>query len=216
MSKVIFTALFGNYEELKEPSVITPGWRYICFTDQPITSDIWEIVPTGVYGLNVDKIPTWSPRLAARYTKILHPIIAETDQSIWVDASFRIDVDLDEFWARNARGSFSAARHPLRDDCDEEILACIISNRCDLPTLQAQREAYKDIPKHNGVISSGILLRTPESIPLCTAWWDELIKWSTRDQVAFCRVSPNFEHHMFDFDYRREKEFIYWKHKHLR
>ncbi len=207
MTCICYTALFGPYEELKTPSILTPNWRYICFTDQPLTSDVWEIVQT---------VPMLSPRMSSRHIKICSSLIAETDQSIWVDASFRIDVDLDEFWARNARGSFSAARHPLRDDCDEEILACIISNRCDLPTLQAQREAYKDIPKHNGVISSGILLRTPESIPLCTAWWDELIKWSTRDQVAFCRVSPNFEHHMFDFDYRREKEFIYWKHKHLR
>jgi hypothetical protein len=43
MDKVIYTAIFGPYEELKEPTVITPGWKYICFTDQPLKSNVWNV-----------------------------------------------------------------------------------------------------------------------------------------------------------------------------
>ena len=42
--KVCYTVLFGDYEELKEPTIISDGWRYVCFTDQPLKSDVWEIV----------------------------------------------------------------------------------------------------------------------------------------------------------------------------
>ena len=33
MRKVAYTYIIGNYDSLKEPSVITEGWDYICFTD---------------------------------------------------------------------------------------------------------------------------------------------------------------------------------------
>ena len=41
--KVIYTAIFGDYDTLKEPLVITPGWKYICYTDQDFESKVWEI-----------------------------------------------------------------------------------------------------------------------------------------------------------------------------
>lgn len=207
MSKIIYTSLFGNYEELKPVTVITPGWQYFCFTDQPVTSDTWQIIPT-----KIESLPVTSARMAARYMKIKHPYIAEWDQSIWIDASFRIDTDLNEWWNKYFKAPFTAPSHPLRDDWWSEIFSCIDSKRCDLDILRAQMEAYKHLPRHAGVIQSGLLMRTPESVPLCDAWWEELCKWSTRDQAAFCNVAPHFEHHTYQWDYTMEKDFVYWKH----
>ena len=28
-----YTVLSGDYDTLKKPTVITPGWKYVCFTD---------------------------------------------------------------------------------------------------------------------------------------------------------------------------------------
>lgn len=216
MYNVCFTALFGPYEDLKQPSVYTDTWAYYCFTDQPVTSNIWRIIPTTVeslwrseYGIPKDK---WTAKHAARFIKIAHPAIGTWDKSFWADASFRIDVNLDDWWRTNMQGYLSAPAHPLRDDWWTEIWACIDSKRCDLTVLRAQMEAYKHLPRNAGVIQSGLLMRTPEAVPLCTAWWEELCKWSTRDQVAFCNVAPHFEHHTYRFDYTKEKDFIYEKH----
>lgn len=215
MSKICFTAIFGQYEELKEPRHVTDDWQYYCFTDQPITSNTWRIIPTNVadlwhpnIGIPKDK---WNAKYASRYMKINNPYLHTWDQSFWVDASFRIDVDLNEWWRINAKGSFSVPAHPLRDDWWTEAWACIDSKRCDKPTLQAQMEAYKHIPRHAGVIQSGLLMRTPESQPLNEAWWDELCKWSTRDQLAFCNLIGH-EFHTYKFNYRGEKDFVYSKH----
>jgi hypothetical protein len=41
---VAYTAIFGGRDSLKDPTVITPHCRYVCFTDEPLVSEIWEIV----------------------------------------------------------------------------------------------------------------------------------------------------------------------------
>jgi len=210
--RVVYTALFGDYEELKTPTVITAGWRYICYTDQPLASDVWEIIHTPVpEGID--------PQRYARWFKIMHWV--DWECSIWVDASFRIDTDLNEWWVKRALSSFNAAKHPLRSDFFEECMDCIVSKRGDRVEVDAQMNEYlaAGVPRYNGVIQSGILLRvnTPECIALCEAWWAEMQGRSARDQIAFCKVSAGIKFiYTYLWDYRIAKEFVYFKHKHLR
>lgn len=205
---VCYTALFGNYEDLKTPTVITPGWKYICYTDQPVTSTVWEIKP-------VEQNPRYSPQLTARYFKLME--WTEWSKSIWVDASFIIATDLNIWWDTHFKGGLSAPGHPLRNDVYEECLDCIIAKRGDKDQVEAQMNEYKllNIPKHGGLITSGILMRvnTKEVIFLCCAWWEEVKTHSIRDQIAFCRVSLgcNFVN-MYRFDYRQNKDFLYRQH----
>ncbi len=206
---VCYTALFGNYEELKDPTVITPGWRYICYTDQPLTSKVWEIIQI--------KIPAeFSPQLFARYFKIME--FVDFERSFWVDASFIIDTDLNEWWSQHFTKGISAPKHPWRDCVYEECMDCIISKRGDREQVDAQMNEYKalGIPQHNGIISSGLLMRenTPDVIAFCERWWAELVKRSVRDQISFARVAwemPDIVH-SYEFDYRGENEFIYRHH----
>lgn len=206
--KVCYTALFSNYEELKTPKVITPGWKYICYTDQPVASDVWDIVHTPVPEFT-------TPQRYARYIKIMG--FVDWPLSIWVDASFCIDTDLNEWCNNNHIKPFSAAKHPMRADFYEECMDCIISQRGDRIEVDKQMNEYlkAGIPRNNGVIQSGILLRdnSPEVIKLCEAWWAEMQGRSVRDQIAFCRVSVGSNIlHTYIWDYRRGKDFIYSHH----
>jgi hypothetical protein len=204
--KVVYTALFGDYEDLKEPTFVTPGWEYICYTDQPLKSDVWEIKYVECIG---------DPQRGARKLKITG--FAEFDKSFWVDASFIIDTNLDEWWNKYYKGGVTAPKHPLRDCVYEEILACIIGFRGDRLQLESQKEEYKalKIPAHNGIITSGILMRRNdvETIDLCREWYNELFQHSVRDQVALAKVSLNSSIlYTYDWDYRKEKDFIYKHH----
>lgn len=207
--KICYTAIFSDYEDLKEPTVITPGWKYVCFTDQPLTSNVWQIV-------HKDVIDT--PRRTARWFKIMGWI--DWEYSMWVDASFQINVDLNEWWQRYFKVSFNAAKHPLRTSIYREIAFCLASNRGEADKLMLQDKDYKafGVPDHMGIITSGMLLRenTPECIELCERWWQEVSKYSTRDQVAFARVSLGYNIHTFAWDYSQSKELKYVKHYHLR
>lgn len=92
MNKIIYTVIFGPYEELKEPLVITPDWRYICFTDQPFMSTTWE----------VRRIDAWpDKRMHSREYKINFDRYIDAYQSIYIDGSFQINCDLNQWWAKH-------------------------------------------------------------------------------------------------------------------
>jgi len=212
MDKIVYTAIFGNYDDLKEPTIITPGWQYICYTDQPLTSPIWQVVHTPV--------PDWTtPQRYARWFKIMHWV--DWQYSVWIDAAFQINVDLNDWWGRWFVLPFSCAKHPLRTCVYREIESCIVGNRGDVAELRKQQDDYKNEgvePYNNRIITSGMLLRhnTTECIELCEKWWAEVAKYSTRDQVAFAKVSIGYRIHTFVWDYSQSRELKYIKHKQLR
>lgn len=204
--KICYTAIFGPYDDLKDPSIITEGWRYICYTDQPLTSSVWEIVHKDVIQ---------DPQRTARWFKIMGWI--DWEFSMWIDAAFQINIDLNQWWARYFDMPFSCAKHPLRTCIYREIASCIANNRGHAEELLKQEAAYKaeGVPDHNDrVITSGVLLRqnTPTCIKLCELWWAEVHKHSVRDQVAFAKVSIGFKIHTFIWDYSQSKELKYVKH----
>ena len=41
--KVIYTAIFGSYDNLLEPKYIPEGWEFVCFTDTELTSANWTV-----------------------------------------------------------------------------------------------------------------------------------------------------------------------------
>ncbi len=205
----VYTALFSDYEKLKEPQVYTPDWNYICYTDQPFKSNIWEI----------KKIPATNPRREARRIKALFHMFIDDPFSLWIDGSFIINCDLNEFWNKYFTAPFSAPVHPTRKCVYEEIRTVLNAKRGGSDYIVAQREKYKslNVPENNGLITSGVLLRqnTVECRKLCEEWWHETDTYSLRDQVSFAKVSlnnPNF--HTFKWDYRFGREFIYVQHNH--
>lgn len=210
--KVCYTALFGQHEELKEPTVITPGWEYICYTDMPLTSNVWQIVQINIYHMN--------PRRAARQLKIL--AFTQWEQSIWIDASFTISVNLDFWWGKHFAKGFSVPKHPQRQCVYDEITACIMVNNEDRNALLKQMDDFynRPVPKKAGIITSGIIMREnkPEIIELCNAWWREIQKGTLRDQVAFAAIHQQYNEyiHVYNWRYTDKKDFIYKKHFHQR
>lgn len=210
--KIIYTALIGNYDDLKSPLIVTPGWRYLCFTDQPYISNTWEILPIEI---SVD----FNPQFAARFLKIIpnHPL----NQSIWIDASFQINTNLDDFWNKHYKGGITAPRHPVRACAYREAQICM---RRDLDgknvEKQINRYTNKGMPMNAGLISSGILMRD-NSQPVkdfCSLWWDQIVNGSLRDQIgfAYCDWKMPGVAHAFNYDYRVRNEFVYSKHFHNR
>lgn len=207
--RTIYTVIFGPYEKLKEPLTITPGWKYICYTDQDFVSDIWNII----------KVETpENPRKQARIMKALFYNYEDTFQSIYIDGSFQINCNLEEFWNKHFKSPFSAPFHPERDCVFEEADQIIAAKRGGREGIEKQIESYRGIvPPHNGIITSGILLREKRTIcmDLCSNWLNETLKEgnSLRDQVSFARVSVGKKFHMFNYKYNQETDFIYHPHR---
>jgi hypothetical protein len=206
--KTCYTAIISAYEELKPPSIISKGWKYICFTDQPLESDVWEIHKVSA--------PGSSPQRTARMLKILFHHFIDTKYSLWVDASFQINIDLNIWWQR-FEPPMTCVSHPLRSSVYEEAKNCIAFNRGNKEEILKQMARYRQlqVPNNYGMIQSGILMRekTPEVIKLCELWHCELQRGSTRDQLSFPFAAMNYPIvNYFNWDYRKNNEFLYSKH----
>jgi hypothetical protein len=214
INKVIYTTLFSDYEDLKEPAEITPGWDYYCLTDQELNSPVWKIIR-----LREGVKPISNPQLKAREHKI--SIMPYADQLIYIDASFQINCNLDDFWNKHYKGGITAPRHPARACVYREGQICM---RRDLDgkrvEKQVSRYANEGMPAHGGLISSGILMRD-NSQPVkdfCALWWEQIVNGSLRDQIgfAYCDWKLPGVANTFNYDYRVRQEFKYFKHYHNR
>ena len=103
----------GTYDLLKDPTVITPGWQYVCYTNnKDLKSDVWEI-----FYMNLQDVKQ------VRKVKIITPF--EYDTCIWVDASIEIQCNLDDFVRDYHSTYFTIMRHPYRNCTYMEAEACI-------------------------------------------------------------------------------------------
>jgi hypothetical protein len=208
--KTCYSALFGNYEELKDPTVISKGWQYIVFTDQPIESKVWRVIQV--------PLRKEGPIRTARYYKIMFHHHISSEFSMWVDASFTINVDLNLWWEKYFKRPFTTPYHPLRNCVYEEVAACIRNVRGDVNEISAQGKKYRRerVPARAGMISSGILMRQKvhEVERFCELWYHEMMRESTRDQLAwaYTMFKHPVAHYSFVWDYRTATDIQYTPH----
>lgn len=213
MNKVCYTVLFGPYEDLKPINVITEGWEYCCVTDDAtLNVPGWRIIYA--------KVMECGPQRTARYYKInFHKIFPTAEYTLYLDASFQINVNLDLFWQRHFKPPFTAPNHPIRNCVYREVASCVANKRGDkedLLLIENQGAEYKKlkVPAFNGIITSGVLMRqnTEGCRKMCEQWWEELSKYSTRDQIAFANISRGWKFNTFQWDYSQSKELKHFKH----
>ena len=68
--KVIYTAIFGDYDNLHIPEFVPDGFDFICFTDGNLKSDFWDVKK--VLPLYED-----STRNARKYKILTHRFLSE-------------------------------------------------------------------------------------------------------------------------------------------
>ena len=181
MKKIAYTCVIGDYDTPQTPSVVSDGWEYICFTDNPKPVKGWRMVKVEPFGNGGrDNI------LFARWVKIMFFDHIDCDICLWTDANIQINTDLNDF-AEKHKTEFFTMTHPSRDNIYSESRAC--RHITEQKLIRAQMEQYigELYYADNGLISSGILLRrnTENVRSFCSEWFAELDKYSIRDQLSF-------------------------------
>lgn len=200
---ICYTCITGDYDNLRDPLVITEGWKYVCFTNNPkITSNIYEII-------RIDS--NLHPVKLARKYKILAPGIKE-DIFIWHDANMQVNCDLNEFSKRLGNSDLMLALHPERNCLYKEALRCIELKKDNKEILSKQIIRYHGLkmPYNYRLYATGVMVRRKfdqRTIKLYTDWWDEVEKHSRRDQVSFpfCLWNNQIKLKTFSFQEMLEK-----------
>ena len=183
---IVFTALFGGYEELNELKInLTSNTRYICFTDsKQVTSESWEVVVVEPYDLE-------SSARSSRYIKMFgYSYFPRDTRSLYIDNSVELKVDgkeiLDNWLGVSA---IAMLRHTDRKTVRGEFFACASYGLDDQDKLKSlfcfYRQNYPDIlrerPYWGGMIAR---LNCPETDRIMSNWHELFSQFSKRDQLS--------------------------------
>lgn len=182
---VIYTAITGNYDTLKDPLFTNDSLTYVCFTNNPkIKSKIWNV--RYIEDAHLDNV-----HLARHIKMNPHLFFPEYDMSIWVDGKFQILDDLRVYAKRYRRQSgILCFPHPERLCICDELAACILWTNGINKDMIVQVADYlkKDFPVNYGLYDTGCIVRfhNDDSIKrLMEEWENEVKNYSFRDQLSF-------------------------------
>lgn len=185
---VVYTALFGTYDDLNEPKKDYDGCDFICFTDQKhLKSDIWEI-------RLVDDLDLPSNMINRKFKILPHLYLSEYEYSMYVDSNIKIIANPKDLANKYLTlYDFVLPKHFVRDCIYKEAIECININKTNYKETTNQIQHYKQqgFPKNYGLGENNILLRKHNNDAvkkLMNDWWTELNNYTKRDQLSLAYV----------------------------
>ena len=209
MKKVIYTAIFNNYDNLLTPQYIPSGWDFICFTDSELVSDIWQIKKY----IPLYEDPT---RTAKKYKILPHRFLKEYDISVFIDGNMVVRNNINDIVDKYLNNKVNVAIYDHNQNkldprnCIYEEANTIyelgkinsnkrpergLKNWKDNPwIIQSQMVKYKSekYPTNNGLITGMVVFRRHNENDCINAmedWWSEIKYNSKRDQLSFNYVA---------------------------
>lgn len=182
MKIVVVTASIGEKRNLLTPVVLDRDVDYLCFTDRKFKHPTWKTINVR---RNEDVIPV---RDAKRYKVLVHEFI-EADFSIWIDRHCQLKESVvgmvNELIA--AEADIGLVHHPRR--CIyHEARTCKQRLKDSEDVINAQVAQYRSQgwPPRAGLFYGGFVVRrhTDDVRAFNGMWWDEIEKWSKRDQLS--------------------------------
>jgi hypothetical protein len=187
--KVVYTAIFGNKDNVPIIDIIPNDWDFVCFTDNnKLSSNLWKIVYTE--GNNVD------PTRSARYIKHQpHTLFPNHDISIWIDANIHLLCDINSLLYTINMYDFVGFQHPEKvEGIYHEGDRCIKFKKDDPEIIKKQLKKYRDesFPEKCDILATWILVRKhnlKHVIDFDNNWFKEIENGSKRDQLSFPYVA---------------------------
>ena len=188
---VVYTAIFGDYDELEPP--LFNDVDHICFTDQRLLKvPGWQI-------RQVQELPAGSSqddhvRLSRRLKLLPQKCLPEYQIWIWQDANLQIKRHPTDLVAEYLKCTDLATfQHDRRGCIYQEAIACVAGAKDSTDKIYRQVRRYEGerYPSGNGLIWSAMVIRrnTPAVRAFNEVWWAELAKGSRRDQLSFNYVA---------------------------
>ena len=191
LKKVVYTALFGNYDKIHSIQQ-EDGYDYFMFTDQKLENKTtnWTI-------LNVEQNLNFSNKREVMkkqrfYKTHPHLFFKNYDLSIYIDTTFKINGNLDDFLLRifNPNLDIYVLEHPSIITINNEFDAILHFKKESLDIINPIRERYKKekFPDDNGHAECCLIIRKHNElncINFMESWFYQISHYSYRDQLSF-------------------------------
>ena len=188
----IYTAIFGDYDNIYEPSYIDKNIDYFCFTNSNLSSKVFKII-------KVDPLFN-NNTLSARCLKALsHIFLKNYDITIWIDGCTLIrgnslEKNLEQLLCNN---NIAFHKHFQRNCVYEEIDECIRQHKDSYEKLIHLKQFLKKnkYPHSNGLAETAQILRrqdfTIEKFNI--EWWYFITYYTFRDQTSINFILDKFK-----------------------
>lgn len=188
-SRVVYTAITNGHAELS-PHPDIPDTDFICYSDVPLDRDDWQVRP-------LEAPAGLSPRMQAKFHKVFPP--SGYAWSVWIDGAYELHAGaqakffVDGLIQHSPKG-LGLHTHPVRDCLYDEAAHAMTLPKCSgiVAVLEEQAAHYarQGHPKHSGLWAAGLLCRKDDTAirKLMQLWWDELVRWTWRDQISLAYV----------------------------
>ena len=183
---IVYTIIYNNYDNLKEPTVVDPDCEYIVFSNTPQKSKVWKWMEVGMSEIKDQrKIKITGPtnRVSSAYS---------IKDNLYIDASILIRCKPSIFCAQ-LEGDLVMLQHRGRDCIYKEGAAVLDYGKEEPEIVKEQLDKYRDegYPECYGLIQTGWMLRrfNQDVADFSFAWWEEVKTHSKRDQLSFNYVA---------------------------
>lgn len=213
--RVVYTAIFDDYDVLTDPEEPSPGVDYICFTDAAdVGSETWTPVVVESEDLSAAELN--------RAVKILpHEFLPSYDASLYVDGNIKIRCDVSGLFDEHLPDrTMALPPHPNRNCVYEEADACIEAGKGDPEEINEHMQRYRrrGFPEDAGLPENSLLLRrhhAPAVKETMETWWEEFRRGSNRDQLSFVYAAweTGFEYGLFSMPIVKSDGFVMYPHR---
>lgn len=187
----IYTFIIGDYDDLKNPTVITPGWDYICITDNPnLKSDVWKILPISKEDSNIQPLKRRAMSVMIGFQNYID---SDYDTVITVGGQMVINTNLDNLIKKyKYNNNFDAGflLHPNRNCIYDEGSVIIQVGRDSYENINKCISKYREegYPENNGLYATGVMIlnNKSENLKKFMKLWLDIYRTSPsiRDQMS--------------------------------
>lgn len=201
----LYTARFGSPGRFNFPEISIQDVDKFCYTDLNIREGCCQRIPVrrnqfirnDFYQVKKMDLSLLVAVRRQRWVKICIPdeIFDNYEYSIYVDCKRPFMIDFEWLLNHMKSGSdFMTRLHRRKRDCIyEEGRVCVERGMGDPTDISRQLDFYKneDYPLHNGLYWTTILIRrhTERLREFSKLWWDQLQRYSYRDQISLPYVA---------------------------
>lgn len=185
----VYTSVYGNYDAIVQPLYKSQYCDYFAITDQEIPDNgVWKKYDTS----NIPGFEKMDAYHKSKYCKMFpHVLFPDYEYSIWVDGNVQIVADLLPLVDRLEKNHFMGTfQNPLHDCVYTEAKYNLVQNYAKTSELMKQVDIYKKegFPKNFGMREFSVIVRKHndvECIDLMDQWWEQVNKYTMRDQISF-------------------------------
>ena len=189
--KCIYTFIVGGYDSIKEPKIKTPGWDYVCVTDDPnLKSNNWKVVLMSKEDRNIQPLKRRAMSLMIGFQNYIG---SHYDTVITVGGQMVINTNLDSLLRKYQYNStYDAAflLHPNRNCVYEEGAFVAQVGRDSRESIDKCLSRYhqEGYPRDNGLYATGVMIlnNKSENLKKLLNLWLEVYRTSAtvRDQMS--------------------------------